>query len=58
MAAIYLDQLWLDFQKKLELMARLQAHKTDLYLKRCFLLAREEYVELGKIEKDIAELID
>ena len=34
------------------------AHKADLYLKRCFLLAREEYVELGKIEKDIAELID
>lgn len=34
------------------------AHKTDLYLKRCFLLAREEYVELGKIEKDISELID
>jgi|TARA_B110000263_G_scaffold245382_1_gene254868 hypothetical protein len=31
------------------------AAKTDLYLKRCFLLAREEYVELGKVEKDIAE---
>ena len=29
----------------------------DLYLKRCFHLAREEYVELGKIEEDISNLI-
>ena len=34
------------------------ATKTDLYLKRCFLLAKEEYVELGKVEKDISQLID
>ena len=29
----------------------------DLYLKRCFHLAREEYVELGKIEEEISNLI-
>ena len=29
----------------------------DLYLKRCFHLSREEYVELGKIESDIEELM-
>jgi len=34
------------------------AKKTDLYLKRCFLLVKEEYVELGKVENDISELID
>jgi hypothetical protein len=28
----------------------------DLYLKRCFHLAREEYVELGKIEENITDL--
>ena len=32
------------------------ASLADLYLKRCFHLAREEYVELGKVEADIAEL--
>ena len=33
------------------------ASLADLYLKRCFHLSREEYVELGKIESDIEELI-
>jgi len=32
------------------------ASLADLYLKRCFHLAREEYVELGKVEANIAEL--
>ena len=33
------------------------SHITDLYLKRCFHLSREEYKELGEIEAQISESI-